>query len=78
MHVVYDYYVEELVPCLAAEGYRVGHVPTWEEFWEDPFGPDMWNPYSALDPEASLRERDRLMEECPPNPPPERLSDYRS
>lgn len=76
--VIYDYYVEELVPCLAANGYQVGEVPTWEEFWDDAAGLELWDPYSELRPEASWQRQQELFKECPPNPPAEDLSGSRT
>ena len=48
-HVVYDYFVDELVPCLAQQGYMVPDVPTFEVYSERYLANDQWTPYVASD-----------------------------
>lgn len=83
IEATYEYYVEELVPCLLKRGHRVEEPPTWASFrssWvADGRGgffasEGSWFPYDAVDP-ASLRDEEwqTLTEECPQSPPAETL-----
>jgi hypothetical protein len=85
----YDYYVHELVPCLAAEGYTTdpGTIPTLSTF-AAAFGTKMaWTPYQVVEdrrieleaanggvqPAEWAPEWKRLNSTCPQSPPLGRL-----
>lgn len=78
IRLLYDYYVNRLVPCLQAEGYDVGPVPTWEFFLAN-YKPIPWDPYRRLSPVRTrmspseykaFREKYKaLRKKCPPRPP---------
>ncbi|WP_154071848.1 hypothetical protein [Glaciihabitans arcticus] len=74
--IVYDYFVDTLVPCLTAQGQTVTPAPTREAFlagWE---GVPSWNPYGDLPLEViGQAELDRLISVCPEYPPDEVLYD---
>jgi hypothetical protein len=59
----YDYLVDELMPCLIAEGYEVGPPPTWEVFRDSPLE-GRWHPYHFFDPQSEA-EWQRVNETCP-------------
>jgi hypothetical protein len=59
----YDYQVNEVLPCLHAEGYDVEPPPTWEVFRDsDPSA--RWHPYAHVDP-PSEEEWQRINQVCP-------------
>lgn len=70
----YDYYANQLVPCLAARGFLVEGAPTRAEFVDD-YG--QWNPYYALPKGTITRLFGRLLDSdptgilqsCPAAPP---------
>lgn len=67
LQYIYRYWVEQLTPCLVAEGYDIGAAPTYSEFrarwWTD----DTWSPY--LDVVESDGDAFRELEmTCPPMP----------
>ncbi len=68
LRVIYDYYVDELIPCLAAED-QVLEAPTFETFvgrWESP---SPWTPYGELVTQLPPDERERVRQACPENLP---------
>ena len=72
--LVYDYFVNSLVPCLAAQGHTVSAPPSRDAFvtgWE---GVPGWNPYGEIPlAEIGQAELDRLISVCPEYPPDEVL-----
>jgi hypothetical protein len=55
--IMYDYIVDELIPCLAEYGYIVSDVPSYEVFWERYATDTTWLPYNdALAAWASANE----------------------
>lgn len=76
--ITYEYFTQQLIPCLAAEGYEVGEVPTWESYraMESLEG---WEPYKAAgisDAIGLTMTEDEwfdITERCPPGPPIEAL-----
>jgi hypothetical protein len=77
VRVVYDYFVDELVPCLAELGYEVSPAPSWEAFLADEGSQGQWFPYLDVDPPSDQEERE-VNEACPQNPPLEALFDQDS
>jgi hypothetical protein len=69
---LYQYYVDDLVPCLAREGYEGGEHPSWETFLaaylSDDDGVDRWHPYSAVG-EVSFEVWEKINSTCPQLPP---------
>ncbi len=68
--LLYDYYVEELTPCLTQRGYQVDDPPSRDAFIEkyyDLSGSGSWYPYQHVDPagEAAWLE---INQECPQSP----------
>lgn len=63
----YDYFVEELIPCLTERGYQVDDPPSRDAFVEAYYSNDSWSPYLNVDPvtEDDWREINR---ECPQDP----------
>lgn len=65
---LYEYYSEELVPCMASRGFPVAGGPTRYEFEQ---GLGSWHPYLALRDDVRLEmmtDPDFLVV-CPPMPP---------
>lgn len=66
---IYQYYVNELVPCLTREaGAEFTEIPTMQQFqenWET--GRNVWTPYLQV-PEGNQEEWFRLNAECPQKP----------
>lgn len=71
IRVLYDYYVNTLVPCLRREGYDAGPLPSWE-FFHANFTPVPWSPYQRLSPVRTrmpIEQFEALQSRCPPQPP---------
>lgn len=68
VEILYDYYVDTLVPCLEGEGYDVGEVPTLETYKATRRTDEQWFPYNVVGavPEDEWR---RINEKCPQGPP---------
>lgn len=65
---LYEYYSEQLVPCMAAHGFPVSGGPTRYEFAQ---GLGSWHPYLALrdDLRLSMMADPDFLVLCPPMPP---------
>jgi hypothetical protein len=65
---LYEYYSEELVPCMAARGYPPDSVPTRSEFVAQ-LG--SWHPYFAMHAGdwTTMFGDPSVLAECPPTPP---------
>jgi hypothetical protein len=64
---VYDYYLDDLVPCLEDNGYSVPEPPSREVF-EENFAGERWSPYAEVfgaDPSIPIDEYYRVSAECP-------------
>lgn len=80
IRVVYDYYVDRVLPGLLKEGFDCGPAPSWEFFVAN-FGGPGWAPHDRLLEEvrathtarAVIQELKRLEEEYPRLPPDEEL-----
>jgi hypothetical protein len=46
--VYFDYYVNELLPCLAKQGYSIRDVPSFQVFADEYNTSKNWNPYATL------------------------------
>ena len=44
MELIYDFYAEDLIPCITSLGFTVGEMPAFEVFAERELGGDPWNP----------------------------------
>lgn len=83
IRTLYDYYVDQLLPCLHAEGQDAGPAPSWEYFVANFDTGQQWNPYLRVRPKSSIgisggqeahaAESERLRRKCPPRPPDEKL-----
>ena len=89
IRIVYDFYVNELVPCLRAEGYDdIRPAPTWESFLSTYHSKEPhWFPFDAVSkrqeqlaadnggvlPANSHAEWRRINEACPQGPSVARL-----
>lgn len=70
LDMLYDYYRERLIPCLALEGTAVPSVPTRGQFGDGGAGrPGWWNPYLTARQPASTAVAAALLDSCPPYPP---------
>lgn len=67
LNYVYDYYADELVPCLATEGLSVGYAPTRAEFVQA--GWMSWEPYRELGAKLPPSRAEAVVEKCPQYPP---------
>lgn len=65
---VYDYWLNQLGPCLARHGYPVGPLPPYEPNWVETVAINTGDPYQVLT-EASDAEFDRILTLCPSVPP---------
>ena len=71
---VYDYFQEQLIPCLGENGFLISHAPSRSQFRAgldsggDPFSPIVWNPYYFV-PGYSGPVPLPVTEQCPPEPP---------
>jgi hypothetical protein len=73
LEALYDYYEQQLVPCLGAAGAPVSGVPGREDFAAGGAGqPGWWNPYLGVVPPASTADVDLLFAKCAPYPDTER------
>ncbi len=78
--LVYDYYQDTLIPCLAENGFAVTDAPTREEFvttwvgWTDPLFPFVWNPYHEF---PTITPPSAVAEICPPTPPDQEFYEFR-
>jgi hypothetical protein len=63
---LYDYYVDEMVPCLEAEGYAVPPAPS-RETYIDTYLTGGWTPYDGVAP-SSNAEWYRINDVCPQFP----------
>lgn len=72
IRTLYDYYVDELVPCLTAEGYTLQEAPSWESFLADYGTERTWTPYAVVDA-GTPEEWQQINETCPQGPPSEEL-----
>jgi hypothetical protein len=88
-HVVYDYFVRELVPCLEREGYDVDRtaIPTVETFMATFQQNGSWLPYDTVMkrqndlaaanggtvPKEWKHEWERINKACPQGPPIDRM-----
>jgi hypothetical protein len=74
IRTLYDYYVEELTPCLTAAGYPVDPPPTWETFRDTYDTDSQWVPYRAVTvTDYGPEEWQEINEQCPQGPPLEHL-----
>lgn len=72
IRTTYEYYVNELVPCLAARGYSVEPAPSWETFLATQDTGAQWVPYDAVH-YTNEAEWQRINQACPQSPPLEDL-----
>lgn len=70
IRIVYDYFVDELVPCLEKEGYDIEPAPSWETFRSQWGTPESWEPHSSVRA-PNRQEHLRIREDCPQRPPSE-------
>lgn len=66
LRVIYDYFLDELIPCLRNEGYELSPPPSFETFRAE--WPNTWDPYVEL-PEPKGFKKDEVLQKCPPRPP---------
>ena len=65
LDLLYDYYVEFLVPCLEAIGAEVTEVPSRQVFADGGEGqPGWWNPYLSVVTPGSAANVDLLFAKC--------------
>lgn len=64
---VYDYYLQDLIPCLEGEGYPVPSPPSRSLFLETFLSSKQWIPYSEVFWDADVPEAEfmRVSEKCP-------------
>lgn len=67
LEYVYNYYADELVPCILLHGYTLGRAVTRQDF-VDSLG--QWNPYYSIAEGMNLLEYDELRADCGPEQPP--------
>lgn len=69
--IVYDYFVEELVPCLEAEGYPIPDPPSKAQFIDTYFSTENWHPFALAFGASrySQEEYYRVYALCPQWPP---------
>ncbi len=72
IRTLYDYYVDELVPCLIAEGYPSQEAPSWDSFLAGYNTEHQWVPYDVVSVDSE-EEWQRINEVCPQSPPTEEL-----
>ncbi|MCS5729576.1 hypothetical protein N1031_07365 [Herbiconiux moechotypicola] len=63
--VLYDYFVDALIPCLVDHGHMIGEPPTREGFFRDFAEGRQWTPYLDLGRDAALSELEKA---CPSVP----------
>ena len=61
---LYDYYANELVPCIEREGYTAPEAPT-RQYFIDHFSDAPWRPYSEVSDATGESEWYRMNEVCP-------------
>jgi hypothetical protein len=72
IRVIFDYYVNELVPCLVAEGYQVPEAPSWETFLASYETSGQWFPYDVVG-YSTEEDWQHVNRTCPQGPPLEDL-----
>jgi len=65
---VYDYFADELVPCLATLGLEMTYFPTRDEFTATA-GFMSWEPYVQLGADLPPSRADAILADCPRYPP---------
>lgn len=70
--IIYDYFAQELVPCLREAGYTPENPPTFETFLATAGTADEYNPYVYV-PSLADQEMRELQKRCPAMPPNSRL-----
>lgn len=66
---LYDYFADELVPCLESEGFAISAMPSRQAFIDDYYTERSWSPYS--DVVGNVESDDRwheINEACPQEP----------
>lgn len=63
---LYDYFVNQLTPCLTSRGYQVDAPPSRDAFVEN-YYKGGWHPYLNVDP-PSQEEWEEINRECPQDP----------
>lgn len=66
LRTLYDYYVNDLIPCLEREGFRVEDIPSWTTFSEG-YADTPWSPYNDVNP-STQEDWDQTNEACPQHP----------
>jgi len=69
IRVLYEYYVDELVPCLVDQGYPAQEPPSWETFLASHGTEREWNPYAVVVDRDDPQEWRAINETCPQAPP---------
>jgi hypothetical protein len=64
---LYDYYVDELAPCVAERGIDVPVAPSFETFAESYKGNEQWHPYANVR-NVPREDLDKLLSDCPQTP----------
>lgn len=63
---LYDYFVNELTPCLEGEGFAVGDAPSLQAFTDDYYSERSWSPYDAVvSQQSSEDDWYEVNEKCP-------------
>jgi hypothetical protein len=70
IRVIYDYYIDSLVPCLRRRGLGIPDPPEWETFLARFETSHEWTPYQFVTwASYSDEEWQALNEDCPQHPP---------
>lgn len=68
--MIYDYYIDSLVPCLRRRGIEIPDPPEWETFLALYGTRHDWTPYQFVPPPDSADQWQAVTEDCPRRPAP--------
>lgn len=68
---IYDWIVDETLPCLAADGVSPPQPPSFEIYVARyaQTGHELWSPHQEAEPPPHVRDRTGVMSWCPDQPP---------
>lgn len=75
LRTIYDWMVDETLPCMVADGVTPPQPPSFETFVARyaKMGYELWSPHQEVEPPPALRDRSGVLSWCPDRPPDEVL-----
>lgn len=69
LEYLYNYLVNDLTPCLEAEGYKVDDPPSLQTYTDTYLTADAWTPYSSVLGAGGQESWNKINRKCPQNAP---------